>query len=96
MTNNQTSSCPFSGGAITAENMGTTNTKWWPNQLNVRVLHNNPEVGDPMDPDFDYAKEFKSLDLDSVVKDLSVLMTDSQDWWPADYGHYGPFFIRMA
>ena len=96
MTNNQTSSCPFSGGAITSADMGTTNTKWWPNQLNVRVLHNNPEVGDPMDPDFDYAKEFKSLDLDSVVKDLSVLMTDSQDWWPADYGHYGPFFIRMA
>ena len=96
MTNNQTSGCPFSGGAITAESMGTTNTKWWPNQLNIRVLHNNPEVGDPMDPDFDYAKEFKSLDLDAVVKDLTDLMTDSQDWWPADYGHYGPFFIRMA
>ena len=96
MANNQTSSCPFSGGAITSANMGTTNAKWWPNQLNVRVLHNNPEVGDPMDPDFDYAKEFKSLDLDAVVKDLTDLMTDSQDWWPADYGHYGPFFIRMA
>ncbi len=96
MANNKTSSCPFSGGAITSANMGTTNAKWWPNQLNVRVLHNNPEVGDPMDPDFDYAKEFKSLDLDAVVKDLTDLMTDSQDWWPADYGHYGPFFIRMA
>ena len=79
MTNNQTSGCPFSGGAITAESMGTTNTKWWPNQLNIRVLHNNPEVGDPMDPDFDYAKEFKSLDLDAVVKDLTDVMTDSQD-----------------
>jgi catalase-peroxidase len=76
--------------------MGTTNAKWWPNQLNIKVLHNNPEVGDPMDPDFDYAKEFASLDLDAVIKDLTVLMTDSQDWWPADYGHYGPFFIRMT
>ena len=88
--------CPFSSGATTAHNMGTTNAQWWPNQLNIKVLHNNPEVGDPMDPDFDYAKEFASLDLDAVVKDLTDLMTDSQDWWPADYGHYGPFFIRMA
>ena len=91
-----TNACPFSGGAVTAHNTGTTNADWWPNQLNVKVLHNNPSVGDPMDPDFDYAKEFASLDLDAVVKDLTVLMTDSQDWWPADYGHYGPFFIRMT
>jgi catalase-peroxidase len=76
--------------------MGTTNTKWWPNSLNVKVLHNNPTVGDPMDPDFDYAEEFKKLDLDAVVKDLTAIMTDSKEWWPADYGHYGPFFIRMA
>ena len=88
--------CPFSGGALTTAEMGTTNSKWWPNQLNVKVLHNNPQVGVPLDADFDYAKEFASLDLDAVVKDLTVLMTDSQDWWPADYGHYGPFFIRMA
>ena len=88
--------CPFSGGAITAAEMGTTNTKWWPNSLNVKVLHNNPTVGDPMDPEFDYAEEFKKLDLDAVVKDLTAIMTDSKEWWPADYGHYGPFFIRMA
>ena len=91
-----TNACPFSGGAVTAHNTGTTNADWWPNQLNVKVLHNNPSVGDPMDPDFDYAKAFASLDLDAVVKDLTVLMTDSQDWWPADYGHYGPFFVRMT
>lgn len=77
-------------------NMGTDNSKWWPNSLNIRVLHNNPSVGDPMDPDFDYAKEFATLDLDQVVQDLTELMTNSQEWWPADYGHYGPFFIRMA
>ena len=91
-----TEQCPFTGGAITSANMGPTNTTWWPNQLNVRVLHNNPIVGDPMDPDFDYAEEFKKLDLDAVVKDLTALMTDSQPWWPADYGHYGPFFVRMT
>jgi catalase-peroxidase len=81
---------------MTVNNMGTDNADWWPHQLDVKVLHNNPVVGDPMDPDFDYAKEFESLDLDAVVKDLTALMTDSQEWWPADYGHYGPFFIRMA
>ena len=91
-----TEQCPFTGGAITSANMGPTNTTWWPNQLNVRVLHNNPPVGDPMDPEFDYAEEFKKLDLDAVVKDLTALMTDSQPWWPADYGHYGPFFVRMT
>jgi catalase-peroxidase len=88
--------CPFSGGAITASDMGTTNQKWWPNSLNIKVLHNNPDAGDPMDPDFDYAKEFASLDIDAVVADLTNLMTNSQEWWPADYGHYGPFFIRMS
>ena len=91
-----TEKCPFSGGALTAADMGTTNTKWWPNALNIKVLHNNPRVGDPMEADFDYAKEFATLDLEAVVKDLTALMTDSKDWWPADYGHYGPFFIRMA
>ena len=87
--------CPVTG-AMTTHEMGTGVNDWWPNQLNLKVLHNNPTEGDPMDPDFDYAKEFASLDLDAVVTDLKALMTDSQEWWPADYGHYGPFFIRMA
>ncbi|MCM2335361.1 MAG: catalase/peroxidase HPI [Pseudomonas sp.] len=72
------------------------NTDWWPNQLDVAVLHQKSDLSDPMVEDFDYAAEFKTLDLDAVVKDLHGLMTDSQDWWPADWGHYGPFFIRMA
>jgi len=96
MTNTDSNKCPFSSGAMTTANMGTDNSKWWPNSLNIKVLHNNPSVGDPMDPDFDYAKEFATLDLDQVVQDLTELMTNSQEWWPADYGHYGPFFIRMA
>jgi catalase-peroxidase len=87
--------CPVTG-AMTTHEMGTGVNDWWPNQLNLKVLHNNPTEGDPMDRDFDYAKEFASLDLDAVVADLKALMTDSQEWWPADYGHYGPFFIRMA
>jgi catalase-peroxidase len=75
---------------------GQTNTDWWPEQLNLKLLHQHSEKSNPMDEDFDYAKEFKSLDLNAVIKDLHALMTDSQDWWPADYGHYGPLFIRMA
>ena len=90
-----TAKCPFTG-AVTDNKMAPTNKDWWPNQLNIRVLHNNPEVGDPMDPDFDYAKEFAKLNLSAVVADLKKLMTNSQEWWPADYGHYGPFFIRMT
>jgi catalase-peroxidase len=73
-----------------------TNADWWPNQLNLKMLHQHSPLSDPMGAQFDYAKEFKTLDLDAVVKDLHALMTDSQAWWPADYGHYGPFFIRMA
>lgn len=73
-----------------------SNRDWWPNQLNLKMLHQNSALSDPMDPDFDYAEAFKSLDLDAIKKDLHALMTDSQDWWPADYGHYGPLFIRMA
>ena len=96
MTNIDNSKCPFPAGASTAADRGTTNSTWWPNQLNIKVLHNNPAAGVPMDPDFDYAEAFASLDLDAVVGDLTELMTNSQEWWPADYGHYGPFFIRMA
>ena len=90
--------CPFSGGARSNAIAGaaTTNADWWPDQLNLKILHQHSSKSDPMGEAFDYAEEFKSLDLDAVIKDLHALMTDSQDWWPADYGHYGPFFIRMA
>ena len=84
--------CPVTGHTGT----GVQNKDWWPNQLNIKVLQQNSPLVDPMDPDFDYAKEFLSLDLKALKKELAALMTDSQDWWPADYGHYGPFFIRMA
>ncbi|MEO8097626.1 MAG: catalase/peroxidase HPI [Acidobacteriota bacterium] len=73
-----------------------TNAGWWPDQLNLKILHQHSDLSDPMDKEFNYAKEFKSLDLDAVLKDLHAVMTNSQAWWPADYGHYGPFFIRMA
>ncbi len=90
-------SCPFSGGARKHALAGAaTNASWWPNQLNLKILHQNSTKSDPMGEAFNYAEEFKTLDLHAVVKDLHALMTDSQDWWPADYGHYGPFFIRMA
>jgi catalase-peroxidase len=85
------SKCPFKHGASSA-----TNRDWWPNQVSLRVLHQHSPLSNPMGEQFDYAKEFKSLDLNAVVKDLHALMTDSQDWWPADFGHYGGLFVRMA
>ena len=84
--------CPFNHAA----GSGTTNRDWWPDQLNLKILHQQSSLSDPMGESFDYAKEFKSLDLAAVKKDLLAVMTNSQDWWPADFGHYGPFFIRMA
>jgi catalase-peroxidase len=85
------SKCPFTGGS-----RAPTNRDWWPNQLNLHVLHQQSALSNPMGEAFDYAKEFKGLDLNAVIKDLHALMTDSQEWWPADFGHYGPLFIRMA
>jgi catalase-peroxidase len=82
---------PFAGATP-----ARTNRDWWPNQLSLQVLHRHSKLSNPMSEDFDYAKEFKSLDLSAVIKDLYAVMTDSQEWWPADFGHYGPLFIRMA
>ncbi|MGO9242410.1 MAG: catalase/peroxidase HPI [Bryobacteraceae bacterium] len=89
--------CPVTGGAHRHRAAGArTNAEWWPNQLNLKILHQHSPLSDPMDKEFDYRREFKSLDLDAVIKDLQALMTDSQPWWPADFGHYGGLFIRMA
>ena len=91
------SKCPMSGDARKPAVAGTsTNADWWPNQLNLKPLHQHCPLSNPLGETFNYAREFKSLDLNAVIKDLRALMTDSQEWWPADYGHYGPFFIRMA
>jgi catalase-peroxidase len=89
--------CPFSGSSTNPKpKVGTRNNNWWPNQLRLNILRQHSSLSNPMGEKFNYAEAFKSLDLDAVKKDLFALMTDSQDWWPADYGHYGPFFIRMA
>lgn len=89
--------CPFHGGSLNfSAGGGTRNRDWWPNQLNLNILRQQSSLTNPMDENFNYAEEFKSLDLPSVKKDIFNLMTTSQEWWPADYGHYGPFFIRMA
>jgi catalase-peroxidase len=91
------SKCPFSGGSIKqSAGNGTGNRDWWPNQLKLNILRQHSSLSDPMDPSFDYAKAFKSLDLKALKQDINQLMTQSQDWWPADYGHYGPLFIRLA
>jgi catalase-peroxidase len=86
--------CPYTGSKLNTE--GTYNSDWWPNRLDLSVLRQNSPVSDPMGEDFDYAKEFSKLDIKAVKKDIEAMMTTSQDWWPADYGHYGPFFIRLA
>ncbi|WP_372800598.1 catalase/peroxidase HPI [Paracoccus seriniphilus] len=92
-----TGKCPVMHGSARHVSFdGRSNRDWWPNQLNLKILHQNTPLSDPMGEDFDYRKEFQKLDLEAVKQDLFALMTDSQDWWPADYGHYGPFFIRMA
>ena len=89
------SKCPYLGGSSTT--LGSrSNKNWWPNQLNLSILHQHDKKSNPMDPDFNYREEFKKLDYEGLKKDLTDLMTDSKDWWPADYGHYGPFFIRMT
>ncbi len=96
-TSESSGQCPFSGGARkNAIANATSNASWWPENLKLGILHQQSSMTNPMGEDFDYASEFLSLDLDAVVKDLHALMTDSQDWWPADYGHYGPFFVRMT
>lgn len=96
-TNSAESKCPFTGSQLNhGAGRGTSNRDWWPNSLNLGILRQNSELTNPMGKDFNYAEAFKSLNLDEVKKDIVELMTTSQDWWPADYGHYGPFFIRMA
>ena len=92
-TDESAGKCPVMHGAKIGVR---SNRDWWPNQLNLKVLHQNSPLSNPMGAEFDYAEEFKKLDLEAVKKDLVALMTDSQDWWPADFGHYGPLFIRMA
>jgi catalase-peroxidase len=88
----QTGGCPV----VHTGGKGRTNQDWWPNQLNLKILHQNSPAGNPMDKGFDYAEAFQKLDLDAVKADIAAVLTDSQDWWPADYGHYGPLMIRLA
>ena len=97
MDGNNAGKCPVMHGAVTTNSAsGTSNREWWPNQLNIGILHQHDQKSNPMGANFNYREEFKSLDYKALKKDLHDLMTDSQDWWPADYGHYGPFFIRMT
>ena len=91
------SQCPFMNGSLNQSAGGrTSNNDWWPNTLKTNILRQHSNLSNPMDEDFDYAEEFKKLDYEALKEDLTDLMTDSQDWWPADWGHYGPFFIRMT
>src|SRR5437868_14916879 len=95
--NDSESKCPFTGGGIKqTAGSGTRNRDWWPNQLKLNILRQNSSLSNPMDDQFNYAEEFKSLDLKAVKHDIFELMTTSQSWWPADYGHYGPFFILLV
>ena len=97
MSNKDDNQCPVIHGSLASNNdAGTSNKDWWPNQLNLSLLHQHDKKSDPMDEDFDYAEAFKKLDYEALKKDLTDLMTDSQEWWPADYGHYGGFFVRMT
>ena len=97
MDGNNVGKCPVMHGAVTSNSAsGTSNREWWPNQLNIGILHQHDQKSNPMGVNFNYREEFKSIDYKALKKDLHDLMTDSQDWWPADYGHYGPFFIRMT
>ena len=92
-----TGGCPVAhGDGIPHPTRGNGNDFWWPNRLNLKILAKNPAVANPMGEDFDYAAEFKTLDLDAVKQDIQEVLTTSQDWWPADFGHYGPLIIRMA
>ena len=94
---NESSRCPFLNGDIhRGAGAGPSNRDWWPNQLKLNILRQHSAKSNPLGEDFDYAEEFQKLDLAEVKQDIMELMTTSQDWWPADYGHYGPFFIRMA
>ena len=94
---NESKRCPFMGGSTHyTAGSGRSNRDWWPNQLNLSILRQHSSLSNPMGEDFNYAEEFKKLDLAAVKQDLHELMTNSQEWWPADYGHYGPLFIRMA
>jgi len=94
---NTSGKCPIAHGSrTTLGNEGTANQDWWPNQLNLKILHQHAPGANPLGADFDYASAFSTLNLKALKKDLHALMTDSQEWWPADYGHYGPFFILMA
>ena len=94
---NGSGKCPFTGGSFKRTvSTHRSNRDWWPNMLNLGILRQHSTLSDPMGPDFDYAAEFMKLDLAAVKEDINKVMTDSQPWWPADFGHYGPFFIRMA
>ncbi|HRY07187.1 MAG TPA: catalase-peroxidase, partial [Hyphomicrobiaceae bacterium] len=93
---NEISKCPVHGAMANVTFARQSNKDWWPNQLNLKILHQNTPAGNPLGGAFNYAEEFKKLDFKALKKDLTALMTDSQDWWPADYGHYGGLFIRMA